>query len=642
MHTKHERLEEHGFSVIMPTYNQRGYIRRAIESLLKQTFKHRELIVVNDGSTDETEAFLADYLSHPGIRYLKHHRNRGLGCALNLGLANAKYNRIAYLPSDDFFYENHLQSLHEQFEKQPETILAIGGVQYNTSDSILYISDCRNEYAVPGHCLQPVQCAHLLTDDRWMERDELVTDDLFVMFWHKLTDRGNFAFTGQITCNWTNHPDQRHKKIINRLGGSVHAYRSYYGVREPLRIRVSEIKLVDEKEQFALFRTSGTLRQAHQPDLQCPQTPQPSHTYRKKMKILIVGELSYNPERICALENRGCELYGLWVRNPLNYSPVGPLPFGNVEDIPYDNRYAAIRQIKPDIIYAQLNSIAVPLAHDVLKNKGDIPMVWHFKEGPFDCMRKGYWTKLIDLCSFSEGIIYINPACKRWYESFIKSRDGLDFILDGDLPPKAYFTGRFSQKLSTGDGAFHTVTPGRIVGIDPDEMRQLAANNIHVHLYTDSTRNRREDFINTMTNAAPSHFHLHSHCKPENWVEEFSRYDAGWLHRFRSENEGDIMRATWDDLNMPSRMNTLAAAGLPMIQYDNAGHVVATQEYLKKINGGLFYRDAKDLKAQLADRKVMEELSGNMIKNRSLFCFDEYVPELIDFFNRVIANTKKL
>ena len=360
------------------------------------------------------------------------------------------------------------------------------------------------------------------------------------------------------------------------------------------------------------------------------------------MKILLVGELSYNPERIHVLEKNGCELYGLWVNNPYSYTSVGPFPFGHVKTVPYENRHTAIQQINPDIIYAQLNSIAVPLAHEVLRNKGAIPMIWHCKEEPYDCMKRGYWDQLIDLYSCSEGKIYINPEIKAWYEIFIE-RDptGLSLIMDGDMPPKAYFTDRFSPKISTADGAFHTVTPGRVVGINQDEMRQLAANNIHVHLYTHSIFNRKNDFIEYMQKAAPSHFHLHNQCHASNWVEEFSRYDAGWLHSFRSENEGDLMRAAWNDLNMPARMNTLAAAGLPMIQYDNTGHIVATQEHIKKINGGIFYKDANDLRMQLADRQLMKVLSNNILENRFRFCFDEYVPELLDFFHQVIDRTKQ-
>lgn len=614
--------ENEGFTVIMPTFNQCGFIRRSINSLLKQRFKNWELVIVNDGSTDDTEAFLSDYLSHPAIKYLKNDHNMGLGNVLNLGLRNASFCRITYLPSDDFFYEDHLQTLHNEFEKHPETVLMISGVKYDMMDSRHKLNNDQDNYAVSGHCLQLVQCAHRLTDDFWMERDELITADLFTMFWHKLAGKGVFSFTGKVTCHWMNHPDQRHKKIYERLGGGINCYRTYYGVKEPLKIKVSTKKVIDEKKQYAMFRNKTR--------------------HEKIMKVLLVGELAYNPERVYALEKHGCELYGLWIQPPFwGFNTIGHLPFGNVKDVPYENWKNAIQEIKPDIIYALTGTVAVPLAHEVLRNKGNIPMVSHFKEGPYDCIRKGDWAKLIELYSYSEGKIYINPEIKTWYETFMKDNDALTCILDNEMIPKEYFGDRFSPKLSAVDKAHHTVVVGRMIGIDSEEIKQLAENNIHIHLYTENYHDVRDSLITSMKKAAPSHFHVHSHCVPENWVKEFSRYDAGWLHCFKSANDGDIMQATWDDLNMPARMNTLAAAGLPMIQYDNTEHVVAMQEHLKKINGGLFYKNAKELSAQLSDRKLMKILSSNIRQNRFRFCFDEYVPELIDFFNQVITKTRK-
>jgi hypothetical protein len=267
--------------------------------------------------------------------------------------------------------------------------------------------------------------------------------------------------------------------------------------------------------------------------------------------------------------------------------------------------------------------------------------VWQFKESPHTCIRNGYWEKLIDLYTHAEGKIFFCPEIKRWYEMFIRDNAGLSYIMDGEIAPKNYFTDRFSPKLSSIDGAYHTVAPGRVVGIGTDEMRQFAENNIHIHLYTVNLNNRRDGYIDSMTKAAPSHFHLHPHCDSINWVKEFSRYDAGWLHIVKSANAGDIMKATWDDMNLPARMSTLAAACLPMIQYDNSGHIVAMQEYLKKINAGIFYKDANDLKSQLADRQRMDTLRHNIYQNRFLFCFDEYVPGLLNFFAEVIAKTKK-
>ena len=81
-----------GFTVIMPTYNQSGFIRNAIRSIFEQTFKNWELIIVNDGSTDYTERCISDYLRDHRVRYLKNPENQGLGYSINLAIDKAKYN----------------------------------------------------------------------------------------------------------------------------------------------------------------------------------------------------------------------------------------------------------------------------------------------------------------------------------------------------------------------------------------------------------------------------------------------------------------------------------------------------------------------------------------------------------------------
>ena len=113
-----------GFSVIMPTYNQSSFIRRAILSLCNQTYKNWELIIINDGATDYTEDYISDYLasSYP-IRYIKNETNKGLGVSINQGLTIAKYKYVSYLPSDDFYDKNHLMSLKKEFDKSEDVVL---------------------------------------------------------------------------------------------------------------------------------------------------------------------------------------------------------------------------------------------------------------------------------------------------------------------------------------------------------------------------------------------------------------------------------------------------------------------------------------------------------------------------------------
>ena len=106
------------------------------------------------------------------------------------------------------------------------------------------------------------------------------------------------------------------------------------------------------------------------------------------LKILLVGELAYNADRVLALEEQGHRLYGLWIQRPHWYNTGGPVPFGHVEDLPRHNWREAIRQIQPDVIYALLNWQAVPFAHEVLMATRGIPFVWHFKEDPSSAWKR--------------------------------------------------------------------------------------------------------------------------------------------------------------------------------------------------------------------------------------------------------------
>jgi len=470
--------------------------------------------------------------------------------------------------------------------------------------------------------LQLVQTAHKKTNDRWVEREELVSDDLFSLFWHKLIDKGTIAFTNQVTSNWTRHPHQRHKKIAENLKGGINYYRHYYQVHIPLKFQSKESVPIDEKKLYASF---------HKPEIRSSDP----------LKILIVGELAYNPERIVALEEQGHILYGLWIENTMfSFNTIGPLPFGNVTDVPYKNRIEEIKKIKPDVIYALLNAIAIPVAHEVLMTGLDIPFVWHYKEGPSIGMHHGYWERLIDLYSYADGQIYLNPESKSWYEQFILSGNQMSFILDGDLPKIDYFTDDFSPLLSEKDGEIHTVSPGRVIGMSFEDLRELAKQKIHLHLYVHNYPNAKKHFISMAKNAMGDRFHLHSPCLPQDWVKEFSQYDAGWLHCFRSRNEGKLIRAEWDDLNLPARMNTLAAAGLPMLQLNNEGHIVAMQSKVKELNIGVCFDNYEQLGHLLRDKELMQTLRNNVLKHRKQFSFDYHVPDLIDFFRKVINNKK--
>ena len=90
--------KEFKVSVVIPTYNRVGYLGRAITSVLKQSYPVNEIIVIDNGSTDQTLSFIKKKFN--SIRVIIE-KKRGVSFARNLGIKNCKYNWIAFLDSDD-------------------------------------------------------------------------------------------------------------------------------------------------------------------------------------------------------------------------------------------------------------------------------------------------------------------------------------------------------------------------------------------------------------------------------------------------------------------------------------------------------------------------------------------------------------
>jgi glycosyltransferase involved in cell wall biosynthesis len=610
-------------SVLMPTFKQAAFISRAINSILGQTISNWELLIIDDASPDNTKEKLKPFLKDPRISYKRMDSNIGLGTALNYGLEHARGDFIAYLPSDDIYFSDHLESLVKLLKKFGKNILAYSGLKYEVRIPGTGVTDLTSKGMIEGFPLQLVQVMHRAVTERWMERQELVTDDLGKMFWEKLKSHGAFSASEKITSQWVDHPEQRHK-IIQDPAGGINPYRSYYQVPEPLRFHSTTGSLIDEVEYYRWVRE---------------RTDTPMK--KNGLKIALVGSLAFNPERILALEERGHKLYGLWTDNLTWFNTVGPVPFGHIEDIPREDWQKNLKKIKPDIIFAMLNYSDVPFAYEVLKKNPGIPFVWHFKEGPFDCLANGTWEKLLDLYRLSDGQIYCNREVEDWFRLAVPDLPTKNiFILYGDLAKKEWFhTAERSTLLSDSDGEIHTVLPGQPVGFDIPLIKELAEYKIHLHFYGDFYHKRFKTWVEGAKNVAPKYFHLHPSVSQEHWVEELSQYDAGWLHLTRSENKGDLQHARWEDLNIPARVTTLAAGGLPFIQYDNSGSIVATQALADEFDIGVHYRSLPDLAKQLTDKKKMKRIRENIWRERERFSFDYYADDLIAFFRRVIRSS---
>jgi glycosyltransferase involved in cell wall biosynthesis len=112
-------------TVLIPTYNQADYLPDAIESVLQQTWRDFELLVINDGSTDNTREVLEAYRSEPRLRVI-HQSNQKLPRALNTGFKQARGKFLTWTSSDNRMLPKMLETLENALRTNPDVSLVYG------------------------------------------------------------------------------------------------------------------------------------------------------------------------------------------------------------------------------------------------------------------------------------------------------------------------------------------------------------------------------------------------------------------------------------------------------------------------------------------------------------------------------------
>ena len=96
-------------SIVVPVYNVEKYLDRNLQSLVKQTYKNIEIIIVNDGATDNSQKIIDKYQKkYPTIIKSYQKKNGGLSDARNFGLAKAKGKYLAFIDSDDYIEKDFI------------------------------------------------------------------------------------------------------------------------------------------------------------------------------------------------------------------------------------------------------------------------------------------------------------------------------------------------------------------------------------------------------------------------------------------------------------------------------------------------------------------------------------------------------
>lgn len=138
-------------SIIIPTFNREKLLKRAIDSVINQTYKLFEILIIDDGSTDSTFNLIKTYQNQfENIRYLRH-SNRKLPLTLNAGIISAAGEYLTFLGSDDEYKSNHLVIRINILENDSSVDLLYGGVEIigdpfvkdkNDLSRLIHLSDC--------------------------------------------------------------------------------------------------------------------------------------------------------------------------------------------------------------------------------------------------------------------------------------------------------------------------------------------------------------------------------------------------------------------------------------------------------------------------------------------------------------------
>ena len=383
------------------------------------------------------------------------------------------------------------------------------------------------------------------------------------------------------------------------------------------------------------------------------------------MRLLLVGALSWNPERIRSLHERGHRLWGLWSRSMAWDQGPYPALDGIVTRVALADAARTIRDEAIDCVYSLFQvyhpklwgAPAPGVEHDVWTLLREL--VDARRRAAFDAPIVRHWGFDVqnlapDVVRALDGHLFCNREKERYWR--LPTREGgcgVDAFddcevaahLDGDRPKLEFMGDDFSERLSAIDGELHTVCIGRPFGID---YLAAARRGIHVHVYG----NHYDDVVRTLARdlsladarreSALLHRYVHAHPtlqpigatwdevrrEKSSWVREFSRYDAAWSYVGRP--------LPWDPLDdraaIPSRIATCLLAGLPVIADVRPG--LYRYDELTRLGVNVDLDGYDGLRERLDGEVRTRERSARAVRARESYSFDASIDPLVATLER--------
>lgn len=238
-------------SVIMPAYNAEKFIKQAIDSILNQTFKDFEFLIINDGSVDNTKMIIEDYVKCDArVKLINQERNQGIVAALNVGLKQALGKYIARMDSDDIARPDRFALQVNFLEKHPEMAIVGGGyAPFSTDSKRSDIFHVAGSLEIAWRFLSNTQFCHPTV----MFRKELINDcGLYppqeaedYAYFSRIIKKYRGANLRRVLIDYREHPKSRSFASKKEISQSVMNV-----FRENYRYYIGQMEFVDEFFRF--------------------------------------------------------------------------------------------------------------------------------------------------------------------------------------------------------------------------------------------------------------------------------------------------------------------------------------------------------------------------------------------------------
>lgn len=200
-------------TVLMPVYNGEDYLRAAIESILTQSHKEFELLIINDGSIDSTESIILSF-DDPRIRYIRNQKNLGLIETLNRGLSESKGVYIARMDADDIAHPHRLEKQLQFMRENPDVIVCGTNYQkFGVTNEIVILPETNEHIKFQMIIGNPVCHPSVIIRLNSLKQNNLTFDSNFLHaedyhLWSKLIRLGKFHNLQEILLNYRQHEQQ--------------------------------------------------------------------------------------------------------------------------------------------------------------------------------------------------------------------------------------------------------------------------------------------------------------------------------------------------------------------------------------------------------------------------------------------------